>query len=175
MAEAYLGEIRVFPYKSTIPVGWSKCDGAVLQVSQNQALYSLIFNTYGGDGKTTFALPDLRGRVAVNATVPNGGSGPYVLGKQGGQEGVALTSATVPPHNHMLLGTSTTAGVQTPLNNHIAAVNASTPIYAAPGTLQALAADSVSTVGGSGKHENRQPSLALNFYICTQGYYPTRP
>ena len=174
MAEAYLGEIRIFPYKSVIPQGWAKCDGSILPVNQNQALFSLINNTYGGDGKTTFALPDLRGRVAVNATVPSGG-GPYILGKQGGLESVALTSATVPAHSHTLAATSTTATLQTPKGNYIASIAGGSEIYAAPGTLQALAADSLSTVGAGAAHENRQPSLALIFCICTQGYYPERP
>lgn len=182
MSDDWLGELRLFTYTSRIPSGWRVCDGAVLNIKENAALFSLIGNRYGGDGKVTFALPYLRGRVPIHFN-PADPACP-APGKNGGQELVALTSGQLPPHIHTLLAFNAPGQAVTPAGNTPAAVGSSSssgapvppPAFApyAAGTTQALADDSFAKTGGDGAHENRQPTIALQWCICTMGVYPTR-
>lgn len=172
--EGILGSIM--PWSAAIiPKGWLPCDGRLLPVAQNHALASLIGTTYGGDGVTNFALPDLRGRV------PMGADGAQPPGAVGGSEQVALDATTMPTHSHALRAVSAT-GTSTSFANVVlaaagTAANTPTPpaIYAPPsGPSGPLASDSITPTGGQ-PHPNMQPSLAINFLICVMGKYPNRP
>lgn len=181
MSDYYLGEIRIFPY-DRIPEGWAKCDGRILPVQQNQALFSLLSNRFGGDGKTTFALPDLRGRVPVHANpqvLPDRIT--IALNKPLGTETVTLTQAELPRHNHLYC-VSTVQGTVNAPNNAVFAevtqVDASKPqanYYGAATQLTTVKADTIRNEGGGGAHPNIQPSLALNLCIATLGLYPPHP
>ena len=173
MAEPFLGEIRVFSF-GTIPKGWLPCNGQILAISQNTALFALLGTTYGGNGVNNFALPDLRGRVGINAgTAPSGTT--YVQGETGGSESVTLTSSTVPPHSHAFMASTVTATGQAPSGNVLAPIAGGSLAFAAPATLQALEVNSVTPAGGNLPHENRQPSLVLSYCIATSGIFPSRP
>jgi len=179
MAEGWLGEIRLYPY-NRLPSGWHLCDGTVLPINQNQALFSLLGISYGGNGTSNFALPDLRGRVPLHLNSTDQSCDK--VGEIGGAEGVALTTAQLPAHNHLVNAFSTVGNAPTPLNNFPAtvatAVAPATPlcpqIYATPAT-PGMALNPASIVAGaSTPHENRQPTMALNWCICTSGAYPNR-
>lgn len=166
--DPFVGEITLFAF-DRVPQGWLPCNGQVLPITQYAALYSLLTTTYGGDGRTTFALPDLRGRVTVGPGLP-----PYSMGISAGEEAVTLTTGTIPPHTHPFMAVDLAAPVNSPLDNLLC--QSVTNIYApADANLQALNSGSVSIAGGSQPHENRQPSMALQFCIATVGIYPTRP
>ncbi|AVS73403.1 phage tail protein [Paracidovorax cattleyae] len=178
MSDAYIGEIRLFPFDWT-PRGWLPCDGRTLTIQGNQALASLLGNQFGGDGKTNFNLPDLRGRVPVSQGVNPLTSPPvtYAVGNYGGLEGVALTAAQVPPHSHSVnaVGAAATTGAVVTTSNVLPAQPAAPHnLYAPAGPAVGLAADSVSQEGANATHNNMQPSLVLNFCICTVGLYPQR-
>lgn len=175
--DAYLGEIRMFA-GSYAPVDWSFCDGSKLSIMDNQALYSLIGTTYGGDGVTNFALPDLRGRVAIG-TGQGAGLTNRPLGQTGGAEVVTLTVAQAPAHNHALnasTANSTTVAVgptvtfATNADNHTFYTK---PPSKDPTKLSSLAASTVSVAGGSTAHDNRMPYLSVNYIICRNGLYPS--
>ncbi|KAB7768846.1 phage tail protein [Xanthomonas maliensis] len=175
--DAFVGEIRLFP-TDWAPAGWLPCDGRALPINSNAALASLLGAQFGGDGKTTFNLPDLRGRVPVGQGVNPLTSPPvsYTVGTYGGLEAVALTAAQIPPHIHEVnafAAAATTAAASTTVL--LAQTEASQNLYAPAGTPTALAADSVSQQGAGAAHNNMQPSLVLNFCICTVGIYPPRP
>jgi microcystin-dependent protein len=178
MTSPFLGEIRVFGFNFN-PRGWAFCNGGVLAIAQNTALFSILGTTYGGNGQTTFALPDLRGRVAIG---PGQGPGlsPQSLGQTGGTETVTLSPTQMPQHNHVL-----NAATLSPANaaQNVAAPTAqaylglSSPnnLYidpVAPNTT--LINSSVAATGGGQAHENRQPYLAVNFCIAVQGIFPSR-
>jgi microcystin-dependent protein len=176
--DAFLGEIRLmsFPFA---PKGWMYCQGQLLSVSQNTALFSLLGTTYGGNGVTTFGLPDLRGRVIVGA-----GSGvnlsPYVLGQQGGSEMLALAAGQIPAHSHTFTGTVQT-GDSPDLKSPAGAVpapGAATQFSAGTPTVSmntGTLTGSLANAGGSAPHENRQPLLVLNYAIAVTGIFPSRP
>lgn len=179
MSDFFLGELRIFPY-SKIPSGWAACDGSLLQIKANAALFSLIGKTYGGDGVTTFGLPDLRGRTPVAFGQLPSQSLTLLVGANGGTETVPLTQAQTPPHVHQVAAVST-AGTQIyPAGNYIAAVGNPAPLstrayYGVPGTLVAQAASTVSVTGASVGHNNMQPFLALSICIALTGFFPPRP
>ncbi|MGZ8843281.1 MAG: phage tail protein [Pyrinomonadaceae bacterium] len=166
MAEPFLSEIRIFSFNFA-PKSWALCNGQLLPINQNQALFSLLGTTYGGNGQTTFALPDLRGQVPTHI------GGGNVLGAKGGTSSVTITQSTMPQHLHFGQGTSNSSGnVATPGNALLAASNVT--IYGPPAALVALDPSSVANVGGSQAHENRQPYLVLNFCIALQGIFPSQ-
>ena len=167
--EPFLGQLMLVPYNFA-PQGWAFCNGQIMSIAQNSALFSLLGTTYGGNGQTTFALPDLRGRVAISA-----GQGPglqnYSLGEVAGSESVTLISTQMPAHTH-LVGASTGSAQATP-DNAFPGSDTSTQIYdlAASTTMNP---QMIQPAGGSQPHENRQPYLVLNYIIALQGVYPSR-
>jgi microcystin-dependent protein len=179
--EPFLGEIRLFPWGFT-PSGWLPCDGRQMLLQQNAALYSLLGIQYGGDGKTTFNLPDLRGRVPMHKGLGRDNM-MYTQGQAGGSETVTLTAANLPQHTHVVLsdatGNATTAAVLPTANVPAVPVNAKVStlpnLYAPVGSpTQPLDASAVQATGGNAPHENRQPYLVLNYCIAVQGLYPPR-
>ena len=165
MGTPYLSEIRVMSFNFA-PKGWAQCNGQLLPINQNQALFSLLGTQYGGDGRVTFALPNLQGSVAIHV----GGS--MVQGGIGGAEQHTLVTGEMPVHNHTMLGNSATATVAPAINNY-AATAAANPYSSTGASLTAMAGTSTTSGGGQG-HENRQPYLTLNFCIALQGIYPSR-
>lgn len=154
------------------PVGWALCNGQLLPISQNVALFSILGNTYGGDGKTTFALPDLRGRAPIHA-----GQGPdledYAWGQKGGVEEVTLTSSEMPSHTHAFGQTcsSDPGSEESPANNYLAPI--SPGVYSATANAQ-MGGGASSVAGSSQPHENRAPYLAMNYCIAITGLFPSR-
>lgn len=170
MAEPFLSEIRMFGF-GWPPRGWAECDGQILPINQNQSLYSLLGTTYGGDGRTSFALPDLRSRTPV------GMDASLHQGQREGVENVTLTDANIPVHRHAVNAT-TEAGTTKSFDGNIlaSAVDSGSPTdyYAEPQNLVSFASQSVSYIGGSMSHSNEQPSLVVNFCIAMQGLFPSR-
>ena len=164
MAEPFLSEIKIVSFNFA-PKGWATCDGQLLPINQNQALFALLGTTYGGNGQTNFALPDLRGRTPIHF-----GNG-HVLGERGGEQAHTLTVAETPMHIHALAGTPSAADTATPTNNYLAAANNQ---YAPPANLTSMGPSSISAAGGSQPHENMQPYLTLMFVIALQGIFPSR-
>lgn len=172
MAEPYVGEIRMFS-GNFAPRGWALCDGSLLPISQYTALYALIDTTYGGDGRTNFALPDLRGRLAVHkGTNPQTGTN-FSLGQSAGTEQVTLTVNQLPVHTHTALAQAPTAGTAQSPAGAVWAESALGPYGAGPGT-QAMNAAAVSAAGGGQPHENRMPYLTTTFIIALVGIFPTQ-
>ncbi len=173
MGTPYIGEIRMFA-GNFAPAGWELCEGQLLSISENEALFTLIGTTYGGDGQSTFALPDLRGRLPVHQ-----GSGPgvsnRVIGETGGTETVTLTTSQIPAHSHVPQAVTTT-GQADPTNRIWAASPNSAPVYAVgPVSPDAPMSNGlVGTVGGSQPHENMQPYLCVSFIISLYGIYPSQ-
>lgn len=170
MAEPFLSEIRMMSF-SFAPKGWATCNGQLLPINQNQALFSLIGTTYGGDGRVNFALPDLRGRVPIHT----GGQGGHTLGERGGEAAHTLTIAEMPQHVHIASGTSASTdpnGTNIPTGNLLAAGPGE--IYAAAGNLVAMGDTTIAGNGGSQAHLNLQPFLTINFSIALQGIFPSQ-
>lgn len=167
MADPYLGEIRMFG-GNFAPIGWATCDGQLLSIAENSALFSLIGTTYGGDGVNTFALPDLRGRVAAHF------GGALALGQVGGSESVTLTVAQIPSHSHTAEAAS--AGtVRSPAGQVWAADRGQNVApYAAAADGHAMAATAIGPQGGGQPHDNMQPFLAVSFIIALLGIYPSQ-
>jgi len=164
MSTPFMAEIKIISWNFA-PKGWAFCNGQFLPINQNQALFSILGTTYGGNGQTTFALPDFRGRVPVHV-----GDG-LVQGQAGGQEFHTVTSSEMPAHNHPVSATAAAGTVNLPAGNYLANSNVSPYRTVADTTLNAA---EVSNVGGSQPHENRQPFLVLNFIIALQGIFPSR-
>lgn len=165
--ESYLGEIRIFA-GNYAPQGWALCDGRLMSIAENEALFALLGTTYGGDGQTTFGLPDLRGRIPIHP------SATHVRGSKGGTETVTLTSAQLPMHTHAAQASnSTTGNVTSPTNARWAGGQAysdgvnQTPV--------AMNSQAVSTVGGNQAHDNMMPSLTVSFIISLYGVFPPQP
>ena len=174
MAEAYLGEIRIFSFDYP-PRGWLPCNGQVLPIARNQALFTVLGTTYGGDGKTNFALPNLQGRVPLSAGDGSGGIGSYTLGQTGGYANVTLTALQVPVHTHAAYASSGRAETRTPASNVLPAASSSgslTFYTAKPSNIVAMASSALAASVGGDPHSNVQPSLVLNFCMCVDGLFP---
>jgi microcystin-dependent protein len=165
MAQPYVGEIRMFA-GNFAPAGWMFCSGQLLPISENETLFQLIGTTYGGDGESTFALPDLQSRIPVHQ-----GNG-VILAETGGVEDVTLTTQQIPSHTHALLG-NTGNGSQTTANNNVLASSTLVKLYAAETADAAMAQTSISVTGGSQPHSNLQPYLCVNFIISLFGIFPS--
>lgn len=172
MSDPYVGQIIMTGF-SYATVNYALCSGALLSVASQQALFSLIGSTYGGDGRSTFALPDLRGRVPIHQ-----GQGPglsnYQLGKKGGVETVSLTTGQIPAHTHTLKATTDAGSSGDAVHLLAADTTGEKAIYADADADTAMASISISETGGNVPHENRAPIQAITFQICLLGAYPQR-
>jgi microcystin-dependent protein len=164
MANPFVGEIRMFG-GNFAPQGWMTCDGQLLPISQNTALFALVGTTYGGDGVSTFALPDLRGRLPIHQ-----GNG-YIQGQNGGVETATLTLNQIPNHTHTLTG-STDAAASRSLTGNVPA-NSTRPVYGTNATTT-FAPSALTTAGGSQPHDNNQPYLCVTFIIALDGVFPSQ-
>ncbi len=175
MSEPFIAEIRILPYNFA-PRGWAFCDGQLLPIAQNTALFSLIGTIYGGDGRTTMALPNLQGRAAMHP-----GQGPGLttrsLGESGGAESVTLTPNQMPAHTHALTASNEIGEDRSAVGEAVARSTGGAlygPLPTPPASLVAMAPESVPNVGGGTAHNNMMPYLTLNFCIALQGLYPSR-
>src|SRR5215203_5536177 len=163
MAEPFLSEIRIMSFVFA-PKGWALCNGQLLPINQNQALFSLLGTTFGGDGRVNFALPDLRGRTPIHV-----GSG-HTLGERGGEQAHTLSIAELPTHTHVALAANAAASTNAPTGAFLAP---STAVYHAPSSLVSLNPGTITNTGGSQAHLNMQPFLILSFCIALQGIFPS--
>jgi microcystin-dependent protein len=165
LSTPYISEIRLFSF-GFAPKGWAVCNGQLLPINQNQALFSLLGTTYGGDGRVNFALPNLQGRVPVHA------SNSLTLGQAGGETAHALLASELPSHTHVVNGSPNAATGVNPTGSYLATSPGN--VYAPPPGNAALMPAEVSTVGGGQPHENMSPYLVLNFCIALQGIFPSQ-
>ena len=172
MGEPYIGEIRMFA-GSFAPVGWALCQGQSMPISENDALFTLIGTTYGGDGQETFNLPNLSGRSPVHQGQGPGISQAYSIGESAGVESVTLTTQQIPIHTHALLASTNNALDASPTNNVLAA-GISTKMYTEDVANQTMNAQAITPVGGSQPHDNMQPYLVISFIISLFGIFPTQ-
>jgi microcystin-dependent protein len=163
MSEPFLAEIRLMSFNFA-PKGWAMCNGQLLQINQNQPLFALLGTAFGGNGQTTFALPDYRGRTPIHV------GSDHTLGEKAGAQAVTLTIANLPMHTHFFQANSAAGNTPNPVNNLLASAN---NLYTAPANLTSLEPSTVSNVGGSQAHINMQPFLALTFCIALQGIFPS--
>lgn len=164
MADPFLSEIRIMSF-SFPPKGWALCNGQLLPINQNQALFSLLGTTFGGNGQTTFALPDLRGRVPIHV-----GSG-HTLGESGGEENHTVSIQELPTHTHPVSGSNTaTGGSSSPTNRFLGGAN---NLYGSGAPFTTLTPATVTNTGGGQPHQNLQPHLTLSFCIALQGIFPS--
>ena len=173
MADPFIGEIKLVPYNFA-PLGWAFCQGQLLSISQNTALFALLGTTYGGDGQSTFALPNLQGRCIVH---PGQGTGlsSYTQGQVGGVESVTLQLSQIPAHTHSLSGSSSVGDVESPSGAYLASADAMVAkIYGSVNSGQLMPNNTVLPSGGSQPHENRMPLLVMNYVIALQGIFPSR-
>jgi microcystin-dependent protein len=167
LAQPYVGEIRMFA-GNFAPAGWMFCEGQLLPISENETLFNLIGTTYGGDGQSTFGLPDLRGRIPVHMSTNN-----YVLAETGGVEQVTLTANQIPGHRHALMASTNNATNTNAAGNALATTPNYTP-YISAAANSAMNAGAITTVGGSQPHSNFQPYLCLDFIISLFGIFPSQ-
>lgn len=165
MAQPYVGEIRMFA-GNFAPAGWHFCEGQLLPISENETLFQLIGTTYGGDGESTFALPDLRGRIPIHQ-----GNG-FILAETGGAESITLTVSQIPSHHHAMLASTGPGNLNTPGGN-VTAESAAVKIYFADQPTVNLNPSAVGPVGGHQPHDNFQPYLCVNFIISLFGIFPS--
>jgi microcystin-dependent protein len=165
MAQPYVGEIRMFA-GNFAPAGWMFCEGQLLPISEYETLFQLIGTTYGGDGQSTFALPDLRGRIPIHQ-----GNG-FILAETGGAEEITLTVSQIPAHSHALLATTSTSTLTDPGGNVSGQTGTFDGFSTTPGAA-AMASQSISSVGGSQPHNNFQPYLCVDFIISLFGIFPS--
>jgi microcystin-dependent protein len=166
MAEPFLSEIRIMSFGFP-PKGWALCNGQLLPINQNQALFSLLGTTYGGDGRVNFGLPNLQGRAPIST------GGGHILGEAGGQASHTLTIGELPTHTHVLQASSTDGDTPVPTNDVLAG-SGTAQIYSSATNLTSLLPGSIANVGGSQAHQNMQPYLVLNFCIALQGIFPSQ-
>src|SRR2546423_10900097 len=166
MAEPFLSEIRIMSFVFA-PKGWALCNGQLLPINQNQALFSLLGTSFGGDGRVNFALPDLRGRTPIE--VGNG----HTLGERGGEQAHTLSISEIPTHTHVASATSNTSTTNVPGNTTVLSQSTSSQLYTAAAALAAMAPNSLANVGGSQAHLKIQPFLKLSFCILLQGIFPS--
>ncbi|HLP10116.1 MAG TPA: tail fiber protein [Opitutaceae bacterium] len=167
MSSPFVGEIRLTPYTFSMQ-SWASCDGQSIPIAQNEALFSLLGTTYGGDGQNYFTLPDLRGRIPVGPA-----SGSYAVGQVGGTEQVTLQTTQLPAHTHTAMAVGAAGNVASPSGVNWA--GSTLGAYAdSPGTLTPMSTNALSAAGGNAAHENRMPYLALNFQIALDGVYPSQ-
>jgi len=164
MSDPFLSEIKIVSFNFP-PKGWALCNGQFLPINQNQALFALLGTTYGGNGQTTFALPNLRGRVPIHMSSSHG------LGEAAGSTAVTINIQQLPTHNHAAMANTQNANTPNPVGNVLAASN---NLYTAPADFTTLEPSTVSSVGGSQPHNNMMPYLVLNFIIALQGIFPSR-
>ena len=165
----FLAEIGIASFNYA-PKGWAQCNGQLLPINQNQALFSLLGTTFGGDGRVNFGLPDMRGRVPLHMGTLDGG-GTYVLGQHAGEEFHTLTPSEMPQHVHFANGTNDNGSLALPSGNVLGAFNNG---YTQPSDLTSLNPATISNNGGSQAHTNQQPYLVLNFCIALQGIFPSQ-
>lgn len=174
MSEPFLAEIKIIPY-NTIPPGWALCNGQLLPINQNQALFSILGTTYGGNGQTNFALPNLRGRTPYHM------GGGFILGQAGGESAHTVSISELPSHTHFPRASNTSGNLPFPaalspvVQHNVFAISTQNP-YESPlsGNLAAMNPAAISNTGGSQPHENRPPYLVLNFIIALQGFFPSQ-
>ena len=164
MGTPYLSEIRIMSFGFAPQPGWAQCNGQLLPINQNQALFSLLGTTYGGNGQTNFALPDLRGSTPIHF-------GKHTLGERAGEENHTLTQSEMPQHPHFINALDVSGTLGGPKGNLLAQVSNA---YTAPANLTTLSPPTVANAGGSQAHLNMQPFLVLNFCIALQGIFPSR-
>lgn len=174
MADPFLAEIRIYPFNFA-PSGWAFCDGQLLPLSQNTALFSLLGTTYGGDGKSSFALPNLQGRAPMHP-----GQGPglslHDLGETGGSEAVTLLASEMPAHAHTLRAVNASASLNAPAGDRaLARSSGGFAFQQSPANPVNLAAEALAVAGGGLPHNNLMPYLTLSFCIALQGVFPQRP
>jgi microcystin-dependent protein len=167
MGQPFIGEIRMFG-GNFAPVGWAYCDGQTLSISDNDALFSLIGTTYGGDGESTFGLPDLRGRIPIHQT-----SG-YAMGQAAGAEEVTLNVQQLASHNHNLVAAQTPGNQSAPAGSLLAETPGGVKPYVEGPASVAMSGQAITALGGSQPHSNFQPYLCVNFIIALEGIYPTQ-
>jgi microcystin-dependent protein len=180
MSSPFVAEIRMFGFNFA-PTGWAQCNGQLLPISQNTALFSLLGTFYGGDGKSTFALPNIEGSVAVHQGQGQGLS-EYFLGQQGGEEAVTLLTSEMPSHNHSLSVTTATGTTNTSQNNQMGKGASGNPVsgltqakfYSTVAPQTAMNPQALALAGGSLPHNNMMPYLTVNFCIAMQGVFPPR-
>jgi microcystin-dependent protein len=165
MAQPYVGEIRMFA-GNFAPAGWMFCEGQLLPISENETLFQLIGTTYGGDGESTFALPDLRGRIPIHMSTT------FILAETGGAEEITLTVQQIPGHSHPLLASADPATTLNPQSNVLSTTASATPYFDTNPTTP-LSASAVSPTGGSQPHTNFQPYLCVDFIISLFGIFPS--
>ncbi|HOY13777.1 MAG TPA: tail fiber protein [Saprospiraceae bacterium] len=165
MSDQYLSQINIFSF-GFAPKGWALCNGQLLPINQNQALFSLLGTTFGGDGRVNFGLPDLRSRVPMHF------GGNFTLGQRGGSEAVTLSIPEMPAHTHIATGSSNAPNTGTPANNFWSSNTSYKPYNATPN--ETMSPQAISTVGGSQPHNNISPISTLNFCIALQGIFPSQ-
>jgi microcystin-dependent protein len=166
MSDSYIGEIRMFA-GNFAPAGWSFCEGQLMPISENDALFALLGTTYGGDGQETFALPDLRGRLPIHF------GGGMSTGESGGAESVTLTVNQLPTHSHALMASTNTATQTTP-NTTVLGTPTAIDLYRVGSASSPMASQLATPVGGSQPHDNSQPYLCISFIISLFGIYPSQ-
>lgn len=173
MSDSFVGEIRMFG-GNFAPAGWNFCDGSLLAISQYDALFNLIGTTYGGDGQSTFALPDLRGRLPLHMGTASSGT-TYVMGQSGGVENVTLTVQTIPQHSHAFIASTQTATGQNPQGNILDQTSGTIAMYIDGQPPDGpMASGMLTTIGGNLPHSNLQPLLSVTFIISLFGIYPSQ-